>query len=161
VRTIYVAGLLALLTAGRADAQLGPWSNNQQFGPNVYNRMNQPLSPYLNLLRGGSPAINYFYGVRPGLMSGGYGQGGGYYNQGFMRQTFFPQIDTLYELDETNGRGLPPTGHPFAYNNQMGYYGAGSLGAGAAGMGMRNMRQNQQQGQPLATRPGMLSRGSR
>ncbi|MGL6074185.1 MAG: hypothetical protein ACRC8S_08490 [Fimbriiglobus sp.] len=29
-----------------------------------------PISPYLNLLRGGDPAINYYYAVRPGIMAG-------------------------------------------------------------------------------------------
>ena len=44
--------------------------------PNFYNRQYQPLSPYLNLNRGGNPAVNYFYGVRPGLQSSGLYQGG-------------------------------------------------------------------------------------
>ena len=42
----------------------GPAPGN--FLPNYYNRASQPLSPYLNLLRGGNPGVNYFYGVRPG-----------------------------------------------------------------------------------------------
>lgn len=36
------------------------------FLPNFYNRQTQPLSPYLNLARGGNPGVNYYYGVRPG-----------------------------------------------------------------------------------------------
>src|SRR5690348_6570512 len=46
------------------------------FMPNYYNRQNQPLSPYLNLLRGGSPGVNYYYGVRPGTTGGAVPVGG-------------------------------------------------------------------------------------
>ncbi len=51
---------LLLLTAQQASAQ-GTSGNVPNFGP--YWR--QPLSPYLNLGRGGSPAINYFLGTLP------------------------------------------------------------------------------------------------
>lgn len=53
-----------------------------------------PLSPYLNLLRGGDPAINYFYAVRPALMSGvsPMGSMSGGPQQGFsqLRSGFLP-----------------------------------------------------------------------
>src|SRR4051794_22228131 len=54
----------------------GPYMNQGPYAPNQYNRSTQPLSPYLNLLRGSNPAVNYFYGVRPGTMPNMAGSGG-------------------------------------------------------------------------------------
>ena len=48
-----------------------PGMNAQNVMPNIYNPRNQPLSPYLNLLRGGNAGTNYYYGVRPGTVGGG------------------------------------------------------------------------------------------
>ncbi len=91
---------------------------------NMYNRQTQPLSPYLNLLRGGNTAVNYFYGVQPGLASGGligpYGMGGMMFGP---RLTFFPYIGSLDEPPEELPKGgMRPTGHPIGFNNTMGYY---------------------------------------
>lgn len=60
------AMLLLTLSLGQYPSPYAPGPP-----PNLYNRTQQPLSPYLNLLRGGNPGVNYFYGVRPGLPSGG------------------------------------------------------------------------------------------
>ena len=144
MRTFVVAGLLgmgvlvAFDSPSRAQFQ-NPGSGN--YLPNHYNRNTQPLSPYLNLLRGGNTAANYFYGVRPGSMAGGFGQPyGSAANLG--RQTFFPQVDTLYDLENVNpGDGLPPTGHPFGYSNTLNYFGAG-LGAGMSMGNQRNQNQS-------------------
>ena len=62
--------LPVLLLAAFPVAAQYPYSQNpaqpqQNYLPNFYNRQTQPLSPYLNLLRGGDPGINYYYGVRP------------------------------------------------------------------------------------------------
>src|SRR5262249_34953104 len=80
-----------------ARAQFTGASNPSGYAPNMYNRAAQPLSPYLNLLRGTDPAVNYFYGVRPGTnpaafmgMFGATGAG--------PRVTFFPGADTLADL---------------------------------------------------------------
>src|SRR3954468_4496930 len=64
--------------------------NQSPFMPNIYNPVNQPLSPYLNLLRGGNQGVNYYYGVRPGT-TGGFGQGIGapFTAAGANRQPFF------------------------------------------------------------------------
>lgn len=74
-----LVGTAVLLGPAAAPAQTppagGPFLPYQTpaFYPNnIYNRSVQPLSPYLNLFRGSNPAVNYFYGVRPGLPSGGY-----------------------------------------------------------------------------------------
>jgi hypothetical protein len=49
-----------------------PYQTPANYPTAMYNRANQPLSPYLNLFRGGIPAVDYYYGVRPGLQTGGY-----------------------------------------------------------------------------------------
>src|SRR5256885_15614959 len=76
---VLVAGALALLPQTAAAQATGP-GNPSGYAPNMYNRAAQPLSPYLNLLRGGNNAGNYFYGVRPGTQpnafTGMFGAGG-------------------------------------------------------------------------------------
>lgn len=97
------------------------------YAPNQYNRNTQPLSPYLNLLRGGNPAVNYFYGVQPGLMNGAFRSplAGNSQMQG--RQTFFPQTDNLYDLENVSPLdGFRATGHPIGFNNTLNYFGSGS-----------------------------------
>jgi len=97
------------------------------FQPNtIYNRQTQPLSPYLNLFRGNNPAVNYYYGVRPGTPAGGWlGPTGGPAAM-LPRLTFFPNAEVLTPPEETeNGQrgGIPPTGHMAGFNNTMGYLG--------------------------------------
>jgi hypothetical protein len=123
-----------------------PYLQNSPYGQNsYYNSGNQPLSPYLNMLRGGNPAVNYFYGVRPAQNQGAFGApflgSTGMYG----RQTFFPNVDTLYELDETSSAGMHPTGHPFGFNNTLGYFGA--MGAS----GQHNTNQPAMSGKKSAT----------
>ena len=95
--------------------------------PNIYNPANQPLSPYLNLLRGGNQGVNYYYGVRPGT-TGGFGQGIGapFTAAGGPRMPFFPQLaaapDPLQPPEAGPGAVLPPAGHPVVFNNTLGYF---------------------------------------
>ena len=97
--------------------------------PNFYNRGSQPLSPYLNLLRGsGNPGVNYYYGVRPGLPSGGlnnFGQAppiqqpvGPQYG-GFLPQSQIP-YDPTAQSYEPGGQPirLNSPGHPVLFGNQ-------------------------------------------
>lgn len=122
---------------------------NQNMMPNIYNRQNQPLSPYLNLLRGGNTAANYFYGVRPGTMGMG---GRGYMGAPFMawggnRMMFFPQLamapdPTEEQIDPKSRSVLPPAGHPVVFNNTMGFFPspfgqAGMSRGGLSGLGAR------------------------
>ena len=100
--------------------------------PNAYNRQTQPLSPYLNLLRGGNSAVNYYYGVRQG--TGPAVQGMMNQVAGGPRQTFFPVVDTLADLLSEESKGaprMPPTGHPVGFNNTMGYFGQGPRASAA------------------------------
>lgn len=115
--------------------------------PNIYNPANQPLSPYLNLLRGGNPGVNYYYGVRPGTVGGtGQSLGAPFTASGGNRQLFFPQLagapDPLQPREAGPGDVLPPAGHPVVFNNTMGYFpspfgnrGGGGMRPGLAGVG--------------------------
>src|SRR5262245_28146673 len=64
-------GLLLLATPRLASAQFGPgagYGTGYPYGPRAptVNPVGRPgLSPYLNLLRGGNPAANYYLGVVP------------------------------------------------------------------------------------------------
>jgi len=115
--------------------------------PNIYNPQTQPLSPYLNLLRGGNAGVNYFYGVRPGTVASGFGQSGSvpFMAGGGNRTLFFPQQsaapDPLGSDGPDSGGGvLPPAGHPVVFNNTMGYFPspfgqAGGQRGGLSGLG--------------------------
>jgi hypothetical protein len=162
---IAVIGLTALTASAQPQSQYGGLSPNFQSTPygssygqvspyglnDYYNPSSQPLSPYLNLLRGGNPAVNYYYGVRPAQNQNAYGQpfvgatgmGG--------RQTFFPQVDTLSDLEgEPKTVGMRPTGHPFGFNNTLSYF--GPTGSG--------MNRNNAGGQgPLANKLGGTGTG--
>jgi hypothetical protein len=84
-----------------------------------------PLSPYLNLLRGGDPAINYFYAVQPAVSAGASplgSMGGGPslgYNQ--LRSGYLPAAaNPTQEPVPVPAAGvavpsLPPSGHPVSY----------------------------------------------
>ena len=106
---------LMCLTAGTARAQFYP---NPRLGYNPTGRT-PTVSPYLNLLRGGNPAANYYNGVRPE----------------FQQRTYNQQFrTTLQELEQRQAAGLTPedeleplpslpsTGHPTAFNNLAGYF---------------------------------------
>jgi hypothetical protein len=69
------------------------------------------FSPYLNLLRGGNPAINYYGLVRPELEF-----------RGAIRQ-LQQQVETIpgQGLPAAAGQ-LPPTGHPVQFMNLSHYY---------------------------------------
>jgi hypothetical protein len=158
---IAATSLVTLLGAGgAASAQYptnpypAPYYQAPSVMPNIYNSANQPLSPYLNLLRGGNTGVNYYYGVRPGTVGGtGFGIGAPFTAVGGNRQLFFPRLasapDPLQPVDPTEprqpGKGdvLPPAGHPVLFNNTLGYFpspygqrGGGSR-PGLSGVGAR------------------------
>ena len=132
-RHLLIAGALALFGAATADAQ--GFGRTPGFAPNVFNRQSQPVSPYLQLFAPSSPAINYFTQVRPQLQLRG-AQGPAPFRQvapaNGVRQTFFPVVDTLSELDtqDPQATGMRPTGHPIGFGNSLGYF-PQSAGAGA------------------------------
>jgi hypothetical protein len=121
---VLIGGALAALPQAARAQTTGP-ANPGGYAPNMYNRAAQPLSPYLNLLRGGNNAVNYFYGVRPGTQSNAFT---GMFPGGGMgqRQTFFPGAAYLTDvLDEEprDATRVNPTGHPTGFNNTLNYFG--------------------------------------
>jgi len=110
---------------------------------NIYNRGTQPLSPYLNLLRGqGNPGADYYFGVRPGTPNGGQQlnqqvQRGGALNNSQMRQGYLPQAsiqsaEPLPLPDPNQDIILPPSGHGVAYGNVFGISNTGVPGMNTA-----------------------------
>jgi hypothetical protein len=158
-----VAGLAAAPAAAQyPQYPYAPVPSPGNYLPNYYNRASQPLSPYLNLLRGGNPGVNYFYGVRPGTPAGGMGPMG---TPGFnslpaaQPLQFLPQAATVVDPGgdpiEPGGKQvtLSPAGHGAVFGNtfnghgsyfsvyaQTGVRGLGQQAAGprrgAAGLGM-------------------------
>src|SRR3954468_20582147 len=146
-RIVLSAAALAFVSAG-ARAQAPAPANPNAYAPNMYNRQAQPLSPYLNLLRGGNAATNYYYGVRPGTLggAGGGGLGAPFTAGGGNRTLFFPQLarspDPFQPLDLSGvGDVLAPAGHAVVFNNTMGYFPStfgnrgGGMRPGLAGIG--------------------------
>ena len=121
---ILLSTLALALVPAAARAQVPGQVNPNAYAPNMYNRQAQPLSPYLNMLRGGNAAVNYFYGVRPGTQPTAFT---GMFNQSATgpRQTFFPVVDTLADLTEDPQAAMrvAPTGHAVGFNNPLNYFG--------------------------------------
>jgi hypothetical protein len=120
----------------------GPTVNPNNFMPNIYNPQSQPLSPYLNLLRGSNPATNYYYNVRPGTVGmGGHGYSGAPFMAfGGNRMQFFPQLASAPDPlnTELSGAGdvLPPAGHTIVFNNTNGFFPSSGGQAGGARPGL-------------------------
>jgi hypothetical protein len=125
MRRLSLASSLAcysvLWVAGLVHAQ--GYAPNYQFSPyarpNYVGNPRPILSPYLNLLRGGNPAANYFLGVLPE----------------FERRANVYQFSTaIQDLEQRSAMvgetGEPlvvtvTTGHPTAFANTAGYFGSG------------------------------------
>jgi hypothetical protein len=134
----------------------GLFSNSGPFAPNAFNRSTQPLSPYLNLLRGGNPAVNYFYGVRPGLGNGqvqGAGMGAPMVGSSQLRTGYLPLAgsasDEPVELPVAGQvTKFPPSSHPVVFGNRFGPN-TGSGGSGRPGFfGQQGGGQQQRVSQP-------------
>jgi hypothetical protein len=158
-RELLSIALFGGLALGTAEAQYpnslpGPWQpyspySQQGMAPNPYNRGTQPLSPYLNLLRGtGNPAVDYYFGVRPGTPAGqplgpqpNFGGGANNFMMNSqMRQGYIPQAGTpSFEPQTLPDAGkevvLPPSGHPVGYGNVFGISRTGIPGANMGGRG--------------------------
>jgi len=110
---------MSLVAAGQLFAQYP--------APQGYRPTPPPISPYLNLLRAGSPtAINYYGLVRPELEFRS------------SLQILEQGLSTISAetAAQTPGGAPPPTGHPVYFDNQSHYFGgAGASGAGAHAAG--------------------------
>jgi hypothetical protein len=127
IAIVFLAIGILVTVPDRASAQITSRSNPSGYAPNMYNRAAQPLSPYLNLLRGGNNAVNYFYGVRPGTQPSAFM---GMFSQPSAgpRMTFFPGADTLADLldEPRDASKVAPTGHATGFNNTLNYFGTTS-----------------------------------
>jgi hypothetical protein len=152
--TLAIGMALCLAPESTAQFPTQPYPNSpyyqtqnlSEFMPNIYNPRTQPLSPYLNLLRGGNTATNYYYGVKPGTVGmerGGFG-GAPFVAPGGNRTLFFPQLaaapDPLGDAVTSPGSVLPPAGHGVVFSNTMGFFPspfgqAGGSRAGLSGVG--------------------------
>jgi len=129
-----------------AQPSYGPTLNLNNFMPNIFNPQNQPISPYMNLLRGGNTATNYFYGVRPGTVGLGIRGSGGapFVAGGGNRMLFFPQLAAAPDplggtASGLPGDVLPSAGHPVVYNNTMGFFPSGFGQAGGSRPGLAGL----------------------
>jgi hypothetical protein len=124
-----LAAAAGLLAAGPAPAQYySPNFNRPAYGPG-YRPM---LSPYLDLTRGGDPAVNYFLGTIPEFQR---------------RSNAAAFSSAILDLEaRTTNVGptlteeallltpLPGTGHPTAFGVTSGYFGAGAPAAPGGGV---------------------------
>lgn len=105
--------VFATLAAGSASAQPPVPGGGLGTRPPTY-------SPYLNLLRGGSPAINYYGLVRPEIQ----------FRQGLqnLAGNVAQNAQDIGTLEAGVG-GVSPTGHPTMFMNYGSYFMNGSAGA--------------------------------
>jgi hypothetical protein len=105
-----------------------PYLNPSVVMPNIYNPATQPLSPYLFGSRGANPAVDYYFGTRPGTLGqGARGMGGApFMAPGGNRMVFFPQLatapDPLQAGITSEASVLPPAGHPVVFSNTLGFF---------------------------------------
>lgn len=130
-----ILAVLALLAAGSGSRA---WA--QTIGGNI----NQPpVSPYINILRGGAPAaVNYYNLVQPQLQF--YSAINQLQNQ---QQTSYAALSTL---------GYETTGHAAQFVNYTHYYPTLGLGTQGGPRGLQNLQNRLQQNSPtrnLGTAP--------
>src|ERR1041385_6197734 len=106
---------IALLTAAQVASAQAMFNPNPTMGA-PYSR--PALSPYLNMLRGGDPAANYYIGVLPEFDRR-------YRESQMMMPPDFPRLDpTLDDRQDLDvpDRRLPPTGHSAGFIIYNAYY---------------------------------------
>jgi hypothetical protein len=136
-----IASLALAVLASAASAQPGTTPYNLNiYGPGLvspynssFTRPGPNLNPYLNLLRGGSPAANYYLGVVPEVERRNNAAA---FRAGI--QDLAQRIENpLGETDQLFPR-LPQTGHPVQFFNYSTYFGSSPQSAGRqqAGQGI-------------------------
>ena len=141
-----------------APTTLGPATYPPNYFANSYYRGTQPLSPYLNLIRGGNPGVNYYYGVRPGTPSGMPITGGfrpvapeavGPARSGFIPAASDPTQPPVTISADTMIPYIPPASHPVSFGGGVGR-GAGMSTPSRSGFTGNRMPPSA----PLRGRPG-------
>jgi hypothetical protein len=118
--SIFVLTLILVLGSASvvsAQAQYNTYNQNQPLAPPYSQR--PALSPFLNLLRGGDPAANYYLGVLPEVSNRNFQKT----YQNFAVDSYRNQLflDDRLELDVPI-RQLPPTGHTAGFMIYNNYY---------------------------------------
>lgn len=114
---VALVGITLAFTAVEADAQT--------FGQPYSPRARPGLSPYLNLLRGGNPAANYYMGVVPEVNQRAINRQFGTAIQDLERESI---LSTNPELEDLLPE-LPVTGHGAGFMNFAPYYNFGGPAA--------------------------------
>jgi hypothetical protein len=131
--------LIALASSAQAQPSSNSPYNLNIYGPGLvspynssFTRPGPNLSPYLNLLRGGNPAANYYLGVVPEVERRNNAAA---FRAGI--QDLSRQIENPLGENEPLFSGLPQTGHPVQFFNFSTYFGTGPrpLGQQQAGQG--------------------------
>ena len=118
---VAVAALAAALLAGApARAQMSFPYSRPNYGPG-YTPM---LSPYLNFLRGGDPAANYFLGTLPEFQRRANVKQFSSALNSLDQELLYPSL--AQQPDPLLFRPLMETGHPTAFNNTLNYFGQGT-----------------------------------
>jgi hypothetical protein len=136
------AALIILLSINPATAQYpgNPYQNPNRFGtPTPGGPYGPGLSPYLNLLRGGSPAVNYYNGVLSERDRRMFQQQAGQSILGLEQE-----VNTVQPGSEDLLPTLPGTGHPTAFGYAGAYFPQtaypGRSGPGSAANNLRPRR---------------------
>jgi hypothetical protein len=129
--SIASCGILFCVSLGTAHAQVGNYGRPYP-GPG-----SQPaLSPWLNLVRPGNPAVNLYLGVYPEFERRAAEVQFGTAISDLERRV--GGLQGLYEEDLLTG--LPPTGHGAVFNSYAGYFNTGIYPRGQAGLAGRRTR---------------------
>jgi hypothetical protein len=118
-RLVCVSLAVLLTAASLARAQFQP-PTAPNYGPGY----RPQLSPYLNLLRGGDPAANYYLGTLPEFQRRANAQLFGSEISELDRRVF----GTIPTEEQRLQQALPASGHPTAFG-YTGYYFGGSTPA--------------------------------
>jgi hypothetical protein len=115
---------LVLWGAGAAPSARAQYNPSYGASPaptySPYGRSASVLSPYLDIRRGGNPALNFFLGTLPEIDRRNTKAIQGAEILGLERQLNAPPAAEEPLLEGT--AGLPPTGHPTAFGNYGGYF---------------------------------------
>ncbi|HZY85543.1 MAG TPA: hypothetical protein VFE78_11985 [Gemmataceae bacterium] len=114
---VAAAALAGVVLAGApARAQMTFPYSRPNYGPGY----SPQLSPYLNFLRGGDPAANYFLGTLPEFQRRANAKQFGSAINALDQELLYPSL--AQTTDPLLFQPLMQTGHPTAFNNTLTYF---------------------------------------
>jgi hypothetical protein len=123
-------GLISLSTERACGQYYSQYSNYRYPVPGTNPYASPRISPYLNLLRGGNPAMNYYLGVIPDVESRANAVR---INQALTDLDRRASTPVVSQDVESLVPTLAETGHPTAFMTLSPYFGTGTQGIGAGG----------------------------